>query len=54
MEVWQQIILTVFSSVLASSDCGPISQKGLKKKTLKQKCWLVSHMTAYCFWVCIM
>lgn len=49
MEVWQQIVLTVFSSVLASSGLWAYITKRLEKKTLKQKCWLVSHMTAYCF-----
>lgn len=49
MEVWQQIILTVFSSVLASSGLWAYITKRLEKKMSKQKCWSGLPTIAYCF-----
>lgn len=32
MEPWFQVVLTIFSSVLASSGCGPICKRKASKK----------------------
>lgn len=52
MEPWFQVVLTIFSSVLASSGLWAYLQKKSEQKDVKTVCLLDWHMTGSCILEC--